>query len=422
MNAGSNRLVIASPYKEGAIRSIAQGASMREQLSCFYTTLNAAKLTKFANRVPVARARQRLLAEFQRRAFDFIPGDSVDSVAQSRELIHLVARRLPGAQRLASSLMYNVKHAFDEGVARKLADSHHWDGVITIYDAALATLQVAKETDRFGVLHFVNSHPAAHNQILKLLAGLESPHHELIPPLVHRRVERELELAQLILVPSQFVGRQIIEQGVPADKIAVEPYGVDLRAFQPTQRDSHVGKTVKVLYVGQISHRKGIKILLEAAKQFRGRGVEFELIGPLVSPEVLDRMPSNAQWAGTSPHGGVAAAMRHADIFVLPTLEDACALVTIEAMAAGLPVITTSNNGASERILQWQNGVVIAPGEIVALINALQRLIESPDDRERIGRAAREAAEAELSWDAYGSRVIEMINQRVAANRQRQLR
>ncbi|EQD56870.1 Glycosyl transferase, group 1, partial [mine drainage metagenome] len=203
--------------------------------------------------------------------------------------------------------------------------------------------------------------------------------------------------------------------GVSSDKIALLPYGVDLRAFHPGPRQVSAPdkRPLQCLYVGQISHRKGVRALLDAARRCRELPVRFRLIGPMVSAEVFDGgLPSNVVYEGTTLPGGVAEAMRQADFFVLPTLEDSFALVVIEAMATGLPVMTTTNAGASELIEDGCDGLVVPAGDATALAHAIGRLVEQPALRQQLGDAARKKVQDAHSWEAYGASVLQAIDAR----------
>jgi glycosyltransferase involved in cell wall biosynthesis len=195
----------------------------------------------------------------------------------------------------------------------------------------------------------------------------------------------------------------------------VKPYGVDLSAFTPPSapRSDRSEAPVKALFVGQMCHRKGVRVLLEAARRCVNSAVHFTLIGPVVSPEVLLSLPTNVTYAGSLPPSAVADAMRAADLFILPSLEDACALVVLEAMATGLPVITTDQNGSSERIVNGENGFVVPAGDVSILTDMIKSLVLDRECRIRIGRQARITVSRECSWDIYGSDLVDTFRRTV---------
>jgi len=127
---------------------------------------------------------------------------------------------------------------------------------------------------------------------------------------------------------------------------------------------------------------------------------------------VLTNPPDNVCYAGSALPGGVAAAMRQADFFALPSIEDACALVVLEAMATGLPVITTTNNGSGEVIQDTVDGLIVPAGDAGPLAEAIRRLVEQPDLRRQLGEAALRKVQDAHSWDTYSRSVLSAIDGR----------
>lgn len=407
-------LHISTPYRENSVLAIGRAATRVAQLGGFYTTLYLARWQASAQRLPYVGP--PLAQALSRRAFPGIPYERVANVAVFPEIMHVGARRLLGEHctALTTSLMYQTKARFDAAVARRMRRVCP-DALVGMYGACLGSFRAVRQYGGLTVMNFVNSHPAEHNRTLVALAGLKASHHEMIPGWMSRRVEAELALADLVLVPSRFVARQLLAHGVPSDKIALLPYGVDLRAFHPglQQVSAPDKRPLECLYVGQISHRKGVRVLLDAARRCRDLPVRFRLIGPMVSAEVFDGgLPTNVVYEGTTLPGGVAEAMRGSDLFVLPTLEDACALVVLEAMASGLPVVTTTNNGSGELIEDACDGLIVPAGDATALTGAIRRLLEQPELRQQLGDAARKKVQGTHSWDAYGASVLQAIDAR----------
>jgi glycosyltransferase involved in cell wall biosynthesis len=312
--------------------------------------------------------------------------------------------------------MYSVKERFDSAVAQALARSDT-PVFVGMYGASKECIRVVRQQGGVAALNFVNSHPEEHNRYLRELAGLRGKHHEIVPDWIVSRVQREIETAHLVLAPSRFVASQLLRSGVQNNRVVVVPYGVDLRAFTPDpRREEQTERPLNCLYLGQISHRKGIPVLLDAARRCARLRVRFSLVGPLVSPEVLDRMPANVTYEGAAHPAGVPEAMRRADLFILPTLEDAFALVVLEAMASGLPVVTTQHAGSSEYIDHGQDGLVVQPGDAVALAESVRQLVEDRAIRLRIGEAARHKVRSSHSWESYGEAVFRCLSGRPTAN------
>ena len=169
--------------------------------------------------------------------------------------------------------MYWQKHIFDRRASRRVRGCV----VVGMPGSSSQTFRTTKQRGGRTVLNFVNSHPAYHNHYLRQLARVSS--RELIPSWVASKVDEKLELADLVLVPSRFVAQQLERFGLGA-KTAVEPYGVDLSRFRALPERPPTSDRVICLYVGQISHRKGVRFLIEAATLVTSRRLDGSLRGP----------------------------------------------------------------------------------------------------------------------------------------------
>ena len=269
----------------------------------------------------------------------------------------------------------------------------------------------ARDSGVTCVLNFVNSHPAYHNRILCELAGLPRNHPEMVPASTRDAVERELALADLVLVPSTFVARQLHDMDVTPGKVSVHPYGVDRQVFASRDPISSIEPPgIHVVFFGQLSYRKGLATLLDAASFLIGEDISFSLIGPTVSPEAFAAIPGNVTVRPAISHSEAAAALSEADIFVMPSLEDAYCLAVVEAMAVGLPVIVTDHVGAAELVAATDAGDVVPAADAHALATAIRGLAYDAERREAAGRRAREAVVAGPSWEDYAARVASDID------------
>jgi glycosyltransferase involved in cell wall biosynthesis len=411
-----SRITVATTYPEGAILAVARVAADRGSLNKVYTTLRTSAWMKFLSKHgPTPKLRRGLERELKRRSLTGIPMRRIETEAQFIELLHRGARLIPRSEWAAQRLEYLVKDRFDRIVAQRVLDLDS-DAVVAMFASAERTLRSAKTHGQLAVLHLVNNHPRFKNHYLRELAGLPVGHHELVPQAVAGRVERELEVADLVLVPSQMVAVQLRSAGLSADRIVVEPFAVDPWKFHPRPEiapPTPARRRIRCLFVGNVCHGKGIPVLLRAAARLEASNVEFRLVGPLRSSDLLRRLPGNVTWAGSTTHNGVAEEMRNADIFVLPSVEDAYPLVTMEAMACALPVIVTSHCGTSELITHGEDGLIVPAAEVDPLVHAIEMLVDDPNLRVNIGASARRKIERGPAWDDYGARVLERIDRHI---------
>lgn len=218
---------------------------------------------------------------------------------------------------------------------------------------------------------------------------------------------REYELADLIVAPSEFVRRSLLEHGVKA-KIEVIPFGSDTSRFVPGAPNRAPGP-VRYLFVGQISQRKGIKYLLEAAALLDLDPHQLTLVGPRhISDTLLSRYEGHFTHLATVPHSEVDACFRAADVFVYPSLLEGSAVAVYEAMGSGLPVVLTEATGSVAR--DGVESVLVPAGDSEALATAMNRLGSDTELRRAMGEAARARALA-FDWQTHHEKLAEAVTE-----------
>jgi glycosyltransferase involved in cell wall biosynthesis len=215
----------------------------------------------------------------------------------------------------------------------------------------------------------------------------------------------EALLADVVLVGSQYARDTMVPHGVDASRTAIIPYGADIEQFRPA-RNVHTNR-FRVLFVGQLSQRKGIKYLLEAVRKLAIPKLELVLIGGVVgSGSGLVRYRDYFTHIPNVPHVEVHKYFQNADLFVFPSLHEGSAIVIYEALASGLPVITTVNSGSVVR--DGSEGFILPIRDIEALRDKISLLFEDRELREEMGRNARALA-AQFTWQAYRGKLCRLI-------------
>jgi glycosyltransferase involved in cell wall biosynthesis len=221
----------------------------------------------------------------------------------------------------------------------------------------------------------------------------------------NERDARKYGLSDLILVPSEFVRRAVLEVGGDPERIATVPYGLDERWLD------QVSEPVpgRVLFVGSVGLRKGSHYLAAASRVLERRRVpcEVRVVGPYRPGTISHPVFHGPTYVGQVPRSRVIDEFRRADVFVLPTLCDSFALVHLEAMACGVPVITTPNCGSVVR--DGVDGFVVPIRDAEAIADTIELLLADRALRERMGQNARARAR-EFTWERYGERLLGALN------------
>jgi glycosyltransferase involved in cell wall biosynthesis len=221
------------------------------------------------------------------------------------------------------------------------------------------------------------------------------------------RERAEWALADRIVCPSPFVADAVRSLSPHGSRCRVVPYGVDApeTSCPGSAAPPRGSRPLRVLFVGAVGLRKGVPYLLEAARRFSASQVVFRLVGPLACRRraLLAAAPPNVELTGPVPRTEVARHYAWADLFCLPSICEGSATVVYEALAAGLPVITTPNAGSIVR--DGLEGRIVPVCDAEAIVGALETWRSDPAALRAIARAARERA-AFGSLDAYGQRLL----------------
>ena len=287
--------------------------------------------------------------------------------------------------------------------------------VVASWTCALPAFEVACNRGMIRVLNYPFAHHEFSRKYLESEAEREPAFARTLnshnyPRRLVDRMNREIELADHILVGSTFVRDSFIHEGAPATKLEVISYGVDTSLFAPPEEPKSTSGDFKVLFVGQLTQRKGISYLLRAYEQFHGPGTSLTLVGQHQGDgSALNPWRHLFRYFPHMPRQQLAEVFRKSDVFVFPTLMEGMPLVVLEAMASGLPVITTAN-GPGDIVRDGVDGFIVPPRDIDAIVSCLQRLRADPDLRARMGENAR-ARSREFTWTHYRNRAVSRIAQ-----------
>ena len=193
--------------------------------------------------------------------------------------------------------------------------------------------------------------------------------------------------------------------------------GVDLSRFHPADFGSGIPA---IISIGRLIEKKGFADLITACRLLKERGREFrcEIIGEgplesaLRSQIARDGLESCVKLIGPQTQSEIALRLAHATIFVLPCTReegggmDNLPTVIMEAMAAGLPVISTPLAGVPEMVENDVNGILVPEHDPQAICAAIEHLIANPEQARRFGDRGREIAGEKFSIEASGGRCV----------------
>ncbi len=224
----------------------------------------------------------------------------------------------------------------------------------------------------------------------------------------YRREQQSYDAARHLFAFSEPTRRSLIDDyGIAPQKVTVVGAGVNLRQL-PVVRPRPSGPPT-VLFIGNDFIRKGGAVLLEAFARVRSAlpDARLVLVGsrpPIAAQpgvEILGRVRDRAR---------IAELYRDAAVFAVPSFFDPFPLVLLEAMAFGVPIVTTRQTGTPEMIADGETGALVATGDAAALADALLDALQDPDAAEVRAAAARRDVERRFTWDAVVDRMAPALD------------
>lgn len=212
---------------------------------------------------------------------------------------------------------------------------------------------------------------------------------------------KEAKLADYHIVASSYSVKALTYDDIPLENIYRVPYGVDDNKFLEPKR-VYDGKHINVLFVGEVNQRKGIKQVLEAAKRINSDDVVFNIVGGgrEYCADLYEPYMQYVNFMGRVPFDELLNQLQTSHVFIFPTMGEGFGLVLLEAMAAGLPVITTANCGGADIVTEGKDGFLIKVGDVDSLVERIMLFKQDPNLAYSMSLAAVKKA-SNFTWTKY---------------------
>jgi alpha-maltose-1-phosphate synthase len=347
----------------------------------------------------------------------FLEGLSGNDVASnwSFELKEMLLAKIFGQSERTLNAVYERDVKFDHYVSGKIGriDCDIFWG---FQGSCLQSLLSAKRSSKISVCELATGHAPSAVRLLQEEKNLnpewaDSIDNVSFPDSYFERLRREPHEADFVVAASSFTLRTLREDGVPESKLHLLPLGFELDHIPYTEqrRTRKPGAPIKLLYAGRLTQRKGVKYLLDAMNEFDPEEVELHMIGHIQgSGKGLSRY-KNYIHHSPLPQYELFKMYQEFDAFVLPSIFEGFGLVLVEAMAAGLPIITTSHSIGPEIVENDKNGYLVPIRSSAEIASAIRKYLgKSEEERFEMKRNARETA-LKYSWDEYKLRLDQVL-------------
>ena len=336
-----------------------------------------------------------------------IPMDMVHTFPYFHMAQLAAGRYIPGSGLAGGELSWWLALTLDAHVAGRLPEC---DVFVGISGSGLKTGRLAQKRGGKYICDRGSAHIRWGDRMLTEEFKRWGEEYEGVYPKHLTREESEYDQADAVTVPSEFARRTYIEMGMPTGKVRKVSLGSDLSRF--TKVADPALDSFDVLFVGQISFRKGIPYLLEAFEKLRHPRKTLTLAGGVL-PEIknyLARKPlEKVTFVGPQAGARLKELMSRSHVLVLPSVDDGFGMVIGEAMACGCPVITSENCGGGELFDDAHQGFIVPIRDSNAIRERLEWLAQDPGLRDAMGAHSLERVVSLGGWDTYGRDYVAVL-------------
>lgn len=308
---------------------------------------------------------------------------TVYDVPPPRWMRRLAAVRVPGLARLDADLQVVRAHLTVSAVVRRFLRKHaSAHDVLHVYtqNAALLSVSVLR---RMPTVVSTDSANSIHNYQLPTRLPGPLTRASLLPDMKLER--RVLDAATLVVAQSNWIAKQLAALGIDPERIRVIPFGITVPPAMPARTSNGA---FRITFVGSTMERKGGNRLLDVFERtdvlrdlYRLTLVTRDRVSPRPGVDLInDLEPGDPR---------LHRLLAETAVFVLPTMIDKAPYAVLEAMAAGLPVLSTTVGAIPEMVDDGTTGMLVEPGDDRALAAALTTLTQEPLTRQRMGAAGR---------------------------------
>ena len=221
--------------------------------------------------------------------------------------------------------------------------------------------------------------------------------------------------AGALLIGSRSFADEVTENhGTPPDRFTIVPGAVNTERFYPAGEDiGKLGATPHLLYHGRVDARKGILDLLDAfaaLSERRPARLTVSGIGP-DSKNAAGRarelgLDDRVEFSGYADYAATSEVYRRAELFVSPTYAEGFSNTILEAMATGLPVVSTRSVGVVDCLRHKENALLHEPGDVPGLTATLDQMLDDRDLRRRLAEKSLEEARTLYAWPTVARRIV----------------
>jgi glycosyltransferase involved in cell wall biosynthesis len=224
----------------------------------------------------------------------------------------------------------------------------------------------------------------------------------------------------LVIGCRSFADEVAHNHGIPMKRLTIVPGATNVEQFKPAQPIGALRDPARLLYHGRVDQRKGVLDFVRAGRQLLDAGAAVRFIISGIGPDAEAarrlvselKMEDQTDFLGAVPYAEAARVYGQGDLFISPTYAEGFSNTILEAMASGLPIVSTRTVGVVDCLEDGVNAALVEPGDVDALTQAIRRMLHDEAYRVGLARQAYEEVLRQYSWPVVAQQ-LEKIYQQV---------
>ncbi|WP_031427123.1 glycosyltransferase family 4 protein [Flavimarina sp. Hel_I_48] len=222
-----------------------------------------------------------------------------------------------------------------------------------------------------------------------------------------KAMDAVLQHAMALIIGCESFAKEVSENhNIPLQRFTIIPGATNTKQFQPSQALGNIQNPARLLYHGRVDQRKGVLDFIEAGKLLLDEKINIKLIISGIGPDLEAaknrvktlKIDAVTEFLGMVSYKNAHEVYHQGDIFVSPTYAEGFSNTILEAMASGLPIVSTDTVGVKDCVSHGINGMLTQPGAIPALAKVLKELISDEELRRKLAENAKKEVETKYSW------------------------
>ena len=407
------KVIVVHPGRQHSFR-LAEALHQKGLLHSYVTSVYVKRsdlLFRLAVNLP------KLNKRFKRRFCLKVPEEKIRTERFLLGILILLVYRIDRRKNVYGKMNRIFINMFGLKVAKYIANENV-DAVIS-YDNASYRLFTELVKSRCEVLRIIDHAHPPRNFLHNVYNQLMPPGDSILRSFEKNGYIRSKQMAdfyrdELLLGQKHIVASTFSEAGLKFSGVLIGedseiiPYGVNYKRFGSPMHQ-HNSETLKVLFVGELNQRKGLREIIEVASTLSKEKFEFNLIGEFYGDSrAFTNIPPNVNFLGRVTAEVLQENYKEADVFLFPSYGEGFGLVLLEAMASSCVVIA-SKNCAGPDLLTEDCGFTVNAGDVDIMAHLIEDLYQNPKKMRLIAKNATEKAR-NYSWELYNDNIVRTVN------------